>query len=191
MKYYLLLGLVAAQQNPDENTCETHRACWSATEVKYPDELPTCRSDLDCQDDHWCLCERWEYNEQFVSACGCFKKNVCTGNGTFQMFEERTIQFFCTDEQHEEVKDMPAPYTLVPKEEKLFEGDWEPACETDADCTHPELGQVCINYYWDLTIDGSSFANGVGCYNWEYPVCPAEPFAAQNYNYDNTEWSYY
>ena len=64
-------------------------------------------------------------------------------------------------------------------------------CETDADCPRPDLGQVCTKIYWDATIDGSQFANGEACYNYEEPVCPGKPFASVNYNYDNSLWSYY
>lgn len=46
--------------------------------------------------------------------------------------------------------------------------------------------------YWDAVIDGSSFANGEACYNWDAPICPSEEaFGSYNYNYENSEWSYY
>ena len=79
---------------------------------------------------------------------------------------------------------------MVPLDEKPFD-KFEPICEVDADCPRPDLGQVCLNYYWDATLDGNSFANGVACYNWEYPVCPGDEFASFNYNYENTGWSAY
>lgn len=44
---------------------------------------------------------------------------------------------------------------------------------------------------WLAVKDGSSFANGAGCYNWKNPVCPGPDFAAENYNYESTEWSWY
>ena len=40
-------------------------------------------------------------------------------------------------------------------------------------------------------MDGTTFSNGDGCYNWPHPVCPGEPFGSINYNYENTQWSYY
>ena len=64
-------------------------------------------------------------------------------------------------------------------------------CEKDSDCPHPELGQVCLDFYWEGTMDGTTFSNGDGCYNWEAPVCPGDTFATINYNYANTQWSYY
>ena len=108
------------------------------------------------------------------------------------MFEERTIQWYCTDEQLEENKDAEIPFsTVVPLEEKIHKGPWERICEKDSDCPHPELGQVCLNFFWDAVIDGSNYAKGDACYNWETPVCPGDSFGSINYNYDNTKWSYY
>ena len=123
---------------------------------------------------------------------GCWKRSVCMGTGAFTMFEERIIQWWCTDEQLEANKDMAVPFSgLVPLEEKAYTGEWERACAQDSDCPHPERGQVCTDVYWDAIQDGSSFAKGDACYNWETPVCPGEPFGQINYNYDNTGWSYY
>ena len=33
--------------------------------------------------------------------------------------------------------------------------------------------------------------NGMTCLNWNHPVCPGKEFAAINYNYENTKFSYY
>ena len=48
-----------------------------------------------------------------------------------------------------------------------------------------------FDFYWDAVIDGSNFNKGDACYNWEHPVCPGDSFGSINYNYENTEWSYY
>ena len=108
------------------------------------------------------------------------------------MFEERTIQFFCDEEQFAKNLDQTPPdnWNLVPLAEKKWE-EYSPACETDADCPRPDLGQVCTKLYWDATIDGNNYTNGECCYNWNVPVCPGQEFAAQNFNYDNTGFSYY
>ena len=70
--------------------------------------------------------------------------------------------------------------------------EFKQSCETDSDCPHPELGQVCLDFYWDATMDGTSYGTGVACYNWEAPVCPSkESFGSYNFNYERSEWSYY
>ena len=99
------------------------------------------------------------------------------------MLEERTIQWFCTEEQLAANQDQDAPFGLTKLEEKAFD-EWETACEVDEDCPRPDLGQVCLKEYWDATINGSSWSNGKACYNWKHPVCPGESFAEYNYNYD-------
>ena len=110
------------------------------------------------------------------------------------MFEERTIQWFCSEEQFEANKDSipPQNWNIVPRDEKMWD-EYSPACKTDADCpyTGAPNNQVCTKLYWDATSDGKNFANGECCYNWNEPVCPGEEFAAQNYNYDNTQFSYF
>ena len=45
--------------------------------------------------------------------------------------------------------------------------------------------------YWDATIDGKNFSNVEVCYSFPNPVCPGDPFAAKNYNYAGTGFSYY
>merc|ERR1711966_234909 len=69
--------------------------------------------------------------------------------------------------------------------------DYRQVCEKDADCPREDLGQVCLYYYWDIVKDGSSYATGHACYNWEAPVCPADDFSSYNYNYDGSKWSYF
>lgn len=96
----------------------------------YEGKVPSCRSDNDCQLDHYCLDNKWEYNDQVDTMRGCWKRSVCMGTGAYSMFEERIIQWWCTDEQLEANKDMPVPFSgLVPLEEKAYTGEWERACE--------------------------------------------------------------
>ena len=94
MRYFLfeILGLAAAVQNRDDNTCEDHRSCWSATAVKYDDDQwKTCRTDNDCADGNYCLSHMWAYNDQKETGKGCWPMAVCSGTGAFVMFEERNI----------------------------------------------------------------------------------------------------
>ena len=136
----VLAATVAANQNPDENTCEAHRSCWAGHELKYPNmETPRCFSDDDCLPGNYCIQTRWDYNGQVSSFEGCWRKNVCAGTGTWLMFEERTLQFWCTDEQLEENKDeTEPPFSNLVSIEPARDTPWEPICETDADCPHPE-----------------------------------------------------
>ena len=57
-----IFGLASASINPDDNTCESHRSCWSAAEIKYFGDWPSCRSDGDCEPDYHCLSHMWTYN---------------------------------------------------------------------------------------------------------------------------------
>ena len=95
-----LIALAAAQQNVDGNSCEEQRACWSAAVVKYPskDSWSSCAADSDCSSGHYCLQHMWAYNDQTDSGKGCWREEVCAGNGSYNMFGERTIQWFCSEE---------------------------------------------------------------------------------------------
>ena len=137
----ILFGIAAAVQNRDDNQCQTHRSCWSATENKYPngDDFPTCSSDYDCETDHYCLRHMWSYNNQIESGEGCVKKGVCAGNGTWLMFEERMLQFFCTEEQFAENADAPQEFDLEPLPATVWD-DFRVICEKDADCPRQDLG---------------------------------------------------
>ena len=84
----------------------------------------------------------------------------------------------------------PLGWDLEPVAEKFWT-EYEPACKTDADCPRPDLGQVCTKLYWQATKNKKNFTNGENCDNWSYPVCPGKEFASINYNYENTNFSYY
>jgi len=188
-----LAAVVTAQEsNNIDDECLPHRSCWSAAEVKYNFDWPSCVTDGDCDEDHYCLEHMWTYNGQTETGKGCWRRNVCTGTGTYQMFEERIQQYMCTEEQFADNLDTQPPqnWNLDPLPEKYW-NEYEPACKTDADCPMPENGQVCTKLYWEGTKDGRNYANGEACYNWEHPVCPGDTFAAQNYNYESTGFSYY
>ena len=75
--------------------------------------------------------------------------------------------------------------------DEIVADEFSMVCATDADCPRPDLGQVCTEYYWDAVTDGSVFAKGYGCFNYKSDVCPGPDFATENYNYENTGWSYY
>ena len=108
------------------------------------------------------------------------------------MFTERTIQYFCSEAQFSamEGKNQSTPWNLELKPEKRWT-EFEKSCEKDEDCPNPDNGQVCTKIHWEATLDGASFSNGEACYNWNSPVCPGSPFGAENYNYENTGWSFY
>ena len=55
-----LISVAAAIQNPDGNTCATHRSCWTATDIKYESrEIPFCTVDADCNQNHACIKHMW------------------------------------------------------------------------------------------------------------------------------------
>ena len=84
---------------------------------------------------------------------------------------------------------MDAPFNLLSNDVVHWE-EFEVACQSDAD-RRPYDG-FCTLINWDATEDGSQFANGAACYNWDDEVCPSEgDFASVNENYDNTGFSFY
>ena len=140
---YLLLGLAAATTEPLEileteefsNDCKPHRSCWKGIEPKYKmEDTRQCRGDGDCDADFYCLNHMWTYHEETETGRGCWKRNVCTGTGTYQMFEERVQQYFCSEEQFAENLDTEPPqdWNLVPLPEKHWD-EYKPACEVDSD----------------------------------------------------------
>jgi len=135
----------------------------------------------------------WTYNGATEAGRGCWRGDVCTGTATYQMFIERTQQWFCSEEQFEEQRALgaspPEGWNLVPLPERNWE-EYEEACAVDADCPRPDLGQLCGHWYWDATEDGTNYSNGHTCYNWPEPPCPGADFSARNYNFDNTGFSY-
>ena len=192
MRYLFLAGLASAMQNLDDNKCEPHRSCWTGTVLKYPGTTPTCFEDADCSEGHYCLAHMWTYNDQTESGTGCWVTEVCAGNGTYTMMGEIIQQYFCSEDQHaaNQGKSPPDDWQLVPRPEKHWD-TFEDACETDADCPRPDLGQVCTEIYWFSTEDELNWVNGMSCYNYEAAVCPGKAFASKNYNYENTNFSFY
>lgn len=135
----------------------------------------------------------WTYNGSTETGRGCWRGDVCTGSGAYMMFIERTQQWFCSEEQFAEQKakgaTTPEGWNLVALPEPVWD-KFEQACETDADCPVPEMGQVCGLWYWDATEDRKNWSNGHTCYNWPTPPCPGPDFSARNYNVANTGFSY-
>ena len=65
----------------------------------------------------------------------------------------------------------------------MLNEEYSVACQTDADCPHPDLGQKCTRV---LIEDGSSYANGQACFNGAIQVCPErDAFGRINVNYEN------
>ena len=108
------------------------------------------------------------------------------------MLKERKLQFFCSEDQFAANigKETPPDWKLEPLPEKYWD-EWESACESDADCPRPDLGQVCTQLLWFATQNMSNWTNGMQCANWAHPVCPGKEFATINYNYENTKFSYF
>ena len=131
----------------------------------------------------------WAYNGQTESGNGCWPSAVCTGSASFDMFDGRKLQFFCSDAQTTASADMTPPWELTLAADKAF-SKFDVACASDADC--PIQGsQQCTAILWDATHDGFSYANGVACYNWDQTICPGDDFASLNENYANTKFSHY
>ena len=106
----------------------------------------------------------WAYNGQTESGQGCWNEAVCAGNGAYDMFDGRKLQYFCNDEQTNAAAQMSAPFELQAASAKHFD-KFEPGCMVDEDC--PDQNRhLCTAILWDGTQDGSSYANGSACYNW-------------------------
>ena len=104
--------------------------------------------------------------------------------------DRRKLQFFCSDKQLEQSKDLEAPWGLIEQETRYWD-EFKIACEKDSDCKE-DLSQQCTYILWDATLSGDSYANGVACYSWDTPVCPGAQFAAVNVNFEKSnEFSYY
>ena len=71
---------------------------------------------------------------------------------------------------------MTPPLGLLKTDVKVSD-EYREVCKVDEDCPYSEEGQVCTFFLWDVVKDGSSFANGSACYNWNVEVCPGPPFA--------------
>ena len=131
--------------------------------------------DSECDADHYCLNHMWAYNGQTESGTGCWDAAVCSGSGAFDMFDGRTLQFFCNEDQFTASVSMDTPFLLTPMPMAPI-AEFKVACHTDDDCPNPDV-QQCTHILWDGTEDGKSYANGVACYNWDEPVCPGSDFA--------------
>ena len=93
------------------------------------------------------------------SALGCWPSAVCMGSGTFD-YIFGTLQFFCTQEQHDTAASMDAPFDLQPKPEKHL-SEFRASCAQDSDC--PYENSRCWRTFIIDTEDGKTFANGVSC----------------------------
>ena len=81
----------------------------------------------------------WQYNDQIESGTGCWDEAVCSGNGAYDMFDGRKIQFFCDKRQKKIARKMSAPFGLSPASNEHFD-KFEVVCTKDEDCPHPEKG---------------------------------------------------
>ena len=106
------------------------------------------------------------------------------------MFDGRKLQFFCSQAQLNAAASLEAPFGLTGAPSPHFE-EFEVACAKDSDCPMIDKGQLCTLILWDGSQDGTSYANGSACYNWNEAICPGPDFAQQNMNYEGTKFSYY
>ena len=157
---------------------------WQPTDKKeeYVFNWKMCSVDSDCAKDHICVRHMWTYNGQIESGTGCWEEAVCRHDTAWTFYDDRKIQFFCSEEQ--KIDGFEYPYGWM-RSEKHFD-QFRDTCMFDSDCPYPDK-QVCTYFLWDVTKDGKSYANGSSCYNWD--VCPGPDAAIINENY--TGYSYY
>merc|ERR1712238_450869 len=175
---------------------EMARPDWQPVSSKYDgiSSWKSCDDDDDCESDHYCLQHLWSYNGQLESGTGCWTKDVCSGSTSFDMFDGRQLQFFCSQEQTTGMLVTP-PWGLT-NSNRTISKEWYSICSEDADCpsTDPANNQQCLPVLWDVTNDGLNYANMMTCYNWDEDVCTAAnniDFGQENMNYDQTQFSYY
>lgn len=138
-------------------------------------------------------------------------KEVCSGSTSFEMFDGRLLQFFCSPEQlagwiqwyptdiDQQVPDyLTNPPWGLTYSNRTISDEWYSICTQDSDCpsTDPIQNQQCVPVLWDVTDDGLNYANMMTCYNWNpgQDVCAAAnhtDFGQENMNHDQTQFSFY
>jgi len=82
----------------------------------------------------------WAYNGQTEAGEGCWDRFVCSGDngsqGSWLMFDERQIQWFCSDDQMRgaAMAGNEAPFGLAAADAPHFDA-WADSCTSDADCS--------------------------------------------------------
>lgn len=189
---------------------EVARPDWQPVPSKYEgmSTWKSCDEDDDCASDHYCVQHMWSYNGQLESGTGCWMKEVCSGSTSFDMFDGRQLQFFCSPEQsaywvqRHDNQLVPGYLTNPPwgltYSNRTVSDEWYSICTQDADCpgTDTAQNQKCVPVLWDVTDDGLNYANMMTCYNWDpgQDVCAAAnhtDFGQENMNYDQTQFSFY
>ena len=100
MKFAIaLISFAAAQVNTD-GPSDVARPDWQKQdELTYGQgNWKTCEAG-NCTAGTICVKHNWEYNGQTEAGEGCWNEAVCSGNGAYDMFDGRKLQFFCSDEQ--------------------------------------------------------------------------------------------
>jgi hypothetical protein len=59
-----------------------------------------------------CIDHMWAYNGQTESGTGCWEDAVCSAPA-FLMFDERKIQWFCSEDQKTAAAGLDAPFGLT------------------------------------------------------------------------------
>ena len=198
MKSQVLIALIAStssQENSGGNGAG--KPDWqeiSNGDLQYSGnrtEWPSCGSNNDCRGGHVCADHMWSYNGQTESARGCWEFAVCSGTGSYNMFDGRKIQWWCDSYSTHAADGLDAPYGLE-RSETAHWGNFEAGCVDDTGCPGE---QFCTWFIWDGTQDGKSYANGSACYIQDEGRCPSEShWGTVNANYwgpDGTGFSAY
>lgn len=140
MKTQVLLALASIAQ-PQENAGGNGAGKPNWVEISYNDlraptnrtDWPTCNTNTDCGEGYVCADHMWAYNTQTESARGCWEFAVCSGNGAFNMFDGRQIQWFCDTYSDAAADGMDPPYGLTRSETAHFPG-FTPGCVDNLGC---------------------------------------------------------
>ena len=128
MKFQVLIALTAttlSQENAGGNGAG--KPNWqeiSVNDLQYPQNRtfwPSCGSNNDCDEGHVCADHNWAYNGQVESGRGCWEFAVCSGNGAFNMFDGRKIQWWCDSYSTHAADGLDAPYGLERSETIHFD----------------------------------------------------------------------
>ena len=120
------------------------RPDWQPVDVREKDNSwawwknawPSCETTEDCTEGTVCVDHMWAYNGQTESGRGCWAAAVCKGNGAYDMFDGRKLQYFCSQDEKDAAASMSAPFGLTAASAAHFD-TFEVACAADADCPDP------------------------------------------------------
>ena len=88
---------------------------------------PTCSANSECEEGYVCAEHLWAYNGQSESGKGCWPFAVCSGNGSYDMFDGRQIQWWCDSYSDLAADGLDPPFGLTRTAEPNFD-EWKPGC---------------------------------------------------------------